>query len=103
MMDLPETLSTGHNDKEAARFRERLPVTESSALGRNAGASTTPDLRTPSRNARGASCPIQTFMSDRQRLMRSWLALQGQAPAHIIADELVSTISALRQLVELRE
>jgi len=42
-------------------------------------------------------------MSDRQRLMRSWLALQGQAPAHIIADELVSTISALRQLVELRE
>jgi hypothetical protein len=48
-------------------------------------------------------CAIQTFMSDRQRLLRSWLALQGQAPAHIIADELVSTISALRQLVELRE
>lgn len=48
-------------------------------------------------------CAIQTFMSDRQRLLRSWLALQGQAPAHVIADELVSTISALRQLVELRE
>lgn len=45
-------------------------------------------------------CAIQTFTSDRQRMLRSWLALQGAAPAHVIADELVSTISAMRQLME---
>ena len=45
-------------------------------------------------------CAIQTFTSDRQRMLRSWLALQGAAPAHVLADELVATISALRQLME---
>lgn len=52
------------------------------------------------RSKRGVPCPIQTFVADRQRMLRSWLALQGAAPAHILADELIATISALRQLME---
>jgi hypothetical protein len=42
-----------HHTKNAALGGGRRPVTNQSALGRNAGALTTPDLRTPSRNARG--------------------------------------------------
>jgi hypothetical protein len=33
-------------------------------------------------------------------MLRSWLALQRVAPAHVLADELVSTISAMRQIAE---
>jgi len=46
------------------------------------------------------SCPIQTFVADRQRMLRSWLALQRVTPAHVLADELVATINALRQIAE---
>jgi hypothetical protein len=102
-MTVDDSIRLQHHTKNAALGGGRRPVTDESASGCEAGAVTTPEKQSRRGNARGVSECHQQFTTDRQRLLRSWLALQGQAPAHIIADELVSTISALRQLVELRE
>ena len=54
------------------------------------------------RGKRGVPCPIQTFVADRQRMLRSWLAVQ-HLPASVLTEEMRGTISAMRQLMELRE
>ena len=100
-MTVADSTTVGHN-KTATRWSGRRSVTEQSAPGGAPCVSSSgPHLARPlGRGKRGVPCPMQTFTSDRQRMLRSWLALQGAAPAHILADELVATISALRQLME---
>jgi hypothetical protein len=101
-MTVAQNLSTGQNESAPG-----VGITEGGELNQSAaGAALNWATDAPfSAQRRGrvngaVSCPIQTFTSDRQRMLRSWLALQGAAPAHVLADELVATISAMRQLME---
>ena len=78
-MTVAQNLSTGQNESAPG-----VGITEGgklfqSALGRNAGASTTPDLRTPSRNARGMPMP-SLLAAKRGRLRR--ILRQRDAIAH---------------------
>jgi hypothetical protein len=105
-MTVDETRFMPQNAEPADAQTSTGPKLNQPAAGAALGWGTSETLVSAHRHSRvngAVPCAIQTFTNDRQRLMRSWLAMQGQAPAHIIADELVSTISALRQLVELRE
>lgn len=45
--------------------------------------------------------PVQTFIADRQRMLRSWAALQRVLPATVLQDETEATASAMRQLNQL--
>lgn len=45
--------------------------------------------------------PVHSFVADRQRMLRSWAALQRVLPATVLQDETEATASAMRQLNQL--
>jgi len=104
-MTVAETRCVPHHTKNAALGGGRRPVTEPSAsdCATTDGASTSPELRSPSRNARGASCPIDSFMSARADMLRAWRRLLPAVSRAALREELRSTTSAMRQLMRLRE
>jgi len=60
----------------------------------------TPEKSSPRARMQGAVPCLQTFDAARQDMLRAWIALQRVIPNPVIADELASTISALRQIAE---
>lgn len=47
--------------------------------------------------------PVQSFVADRQRMLRSWQRLQRILPPDLLAAEEQATASAMHQLRQLEE
>lgn len=100
-MILHDSDSVAQNDKPpTAVGSDRGNVTEQTALECNAWDRTTPDLHPQCRNARGVPECYQQFVADRQRMLRSWVAIQ-HLPIAELHQELHATTNAMRQLIQL--
>jgi hypothetical protein len=96
-------VSTLQTNSAPAVKAEALLLTETTCRG----ALCAEELVTPhSHNAPGRSTGVvpclQTFIRDRQRLLRSWDRLLQHLPPDAVKDEERATVSALRQLRQLR-
>jgi hypothetical protein len=101
-MTVAQTRSVIHNAKPPLRWSATGAVTET--IGADGYATEQPDglilhSRCP---ASTELCPcLTTFIRDRQRMLRSWRALQRAFPPSDLAAEADATVSAMRQLHQL--